>query len=425
MKPIPLTRLLNASVLLLLLAACASPTATPTPGSSAAVLSTPPAAIATQPAATPRGQAAEAGLFLARPGGAAGPLVAYDLASGAARYTLPAGRLSADGKHYFASAQAGQDTRLDGYDLGTGLATPRATLPGAWELSAVSPTGQWAALTRAFTEAERQQWPADGWQTQVQIVDAQTGAARPAISLDGNFEVDGLSRGGDALYVIEYLPAAKPDHYQVRLYDLKTKALQDGALVDKSATDEVMAGDRWEAVGSPNGEWLLTLYLQTKKGEAFIHALQLEGRFTLCLDLPSGDGSLDKLKSYSLALAPGGQVLYAANPALGIVAKVDLTDFSVIEAARFTPAAEAMPAGAAPASRSAMAPDGHTLYFTDGTRAWAYGMQTGQVNLLAQAAPITGLGVSADSQRLYVSRLDQPLLMLDAASGQPVSFQAR
>src|SRR4029079_16671837 len=136
--------------------------------------------------------------------------------------------------------------------------------------------------------------------------------------------IDGLSTAGDALYLIQYLPAAKPDHYAVRVYDRVAKGLQDRAIVDKRETDEVMVGDRWQAVGAPNGEWLLSLYLRPQAGTAFIHALNLANRYAWCIDRPFHASTLDQLKYSTLALAPDGHTLFAANAALGQVAQIDV-----------------------------------------------------------------------------------------------------
>ena len=326
-------RLTFALWLLLALAACApaaAPTPTAVPPTNAPPRTDIPPTLA--PAAEP------ARLFFVRPQGDVGPLIAYTLDGGALRFTLPPGLLSADSRHYLA-AKTGAATQLLGFDLTTGASAPIAQLPGPWELSGLSPTGRWAVLTRVPSDNEKQAWAtANDWKTDLQVVDTQTGQSKHQLALAGNFAVDTLSARGDALFVIQYLPAVKPDHYQVRLVDLNTETLQDGALVDKRAPDEEMVGQRWQAVAPSDGSWLFTLYLRTKSNTAFIHALNTQDRFTLCFDLPTAPGNtLDQVRAYSLALSPNGQALYAANPALGIVAKVDLNVYAVAGVARFSP----------------------------------------------------------------------------------------
>lgn len=414
---------------LLASAACA-PASTPAPAPTAV----PPILLPTsarstaqlQPTAippTPAPTAAPNGLFFVRPQGEAGLLIAYDMDSGEMRFTLPPGMLSADNQHYLA-AKSGAGTQLLQFDLTTGASAPIAQLAGPWELSGVSPTGRWAALTRLPSESEKQAWAASNeWKTDVQVIDTQTGKLAHQLALPGDFSVDTLSATGDALFVIQHLPAVKPDHYQVRLFDLTTETLQDGALVDKRAPDEVMAGQRWQAVAPSDGSWLFTLYLRTKNNTAFIHALNTENKFTLCFDLPTVKGNtLDQLRSYSLALSPNGQRIYASNPALGIIGEVDLNSFEVTSAASFAPDPSALSASA-PVNYSVA--DKRMLYFTGGKNIWIFDFATQKVKSLSSLdAFISGLALGPDGRRLFVARPDQPPMILDTTSGQAFSLRS-
>ena len=419
--------------LLIALSACA-----PTPTPAAKPTAVPPTAVPpvvaptgarptaqSQPTAislTPVPAAQLNELFFARPQGDAGPLIAYDMAIGAMRFSLPPGLVSADKQHYLA-AKTGADTQLLEFDLATGAVAPVAQLAGQWELSSVSPTGRWAALTRNPSESEKKAWAATNqWKTDVQVVDTQTGKVARQVGLEGNFAVDTLSATGDALFVIQYLPAVKPDHYQVRLFDLTTGTLQDGALVDKRAPDEVMAGQRWQAVAPRDGSWLFTLYLRTKNNTSFIHALDTQNKYTLCFDLPTVKGnSLEQLRAYTLALAPNGQTIYAANPALGMIAKIDLNSFAVTSAASFAPDPSALSASA-PVNYGVA--DKRRLYFTGGRNIWTFDATTQKVtNLSSLDTFISGLALGRDGQRLFVARPDHLPIILDTTSGQAFSFQ--
>jgi general stress protein 26 len=362
------------------------------------------------------------GLFFVRPQGDTGSLIAYDMGSGEMRFSLPPGMLSADKQHYLV-AKTSAGTQLLGFDLTTGAGTPITQLAGQWELSGVSPTGRWAALTRIPSDSEKQAWTtANDWKTDVLVVDTQTGKTAHQMGLEGNFAVDTLSAAGDALFVIQYLPAVNPDHYQVRLVDLPTETLQDGALVDKRAPDEVMAGQRWQAVAPHDGSWLFTLYLRTKNNTAFIHALNTENKFTLCFDLPTVQGNtLEQLRAYTLALSLNGQTIYAANPALGIIAEVDLNSFEVTKAASFAPDQSVLSASA-PVNYGVA--DKRMMYFTGGKTIWTFDVTNQQVKSLSTLDTfISGLGLGSDGQRLFVARPDQPPMMLDTASGQAFRFQ--
>jgi hypothetical protein len=417
-----MTRILHLTLALCFLlvgAACAqgaTPVALPTAPATAAATRAPTAAPATAATTAP------AGLFFVRPQGDAGPLLAYDMTGGALRFSLPPGLLSAD-QHRYLAAKTGADTQLLEFDLATGADTPIIQLTGQWELSAVSATGHWAALTQIPNDAERQAWTASNdWKTQVKIVDTKRGQVAQQVGLNGNFAVDTLSATGDALFLIQYLPAVKPDHYQVRWVDLMTEQLQDGALVDKRAPDEVMAGQRWQAVATRSGRWLYTLYVRTKTNTAFIHALNTEDKYTWCFDLPGLPGnSLDQLRAYTLALAPDGGTLYAANPALGLVATVDLNTLQVASAGHFA----AVPSTAPPAAPFSFGVAGdRALYFSSGPQVWTFDEVTQQVKSLSTLdAPVSGLALGPEGHRLFVGLAGAAPLALDLATGQALSFQ--
>jgi len=409
-----LTRLAASLLLLSMLAACSAPLSPPTPTAPPA-----PSTASAPPEAWP------SELIFVRPEGAKSSLVAYDMADGRQRFSLPAGMLSADGKHFYAADADRSQTGLRSFDPDTGGELNRFTLDGAWALSGVSPTGRWLALTRIASESEKQAWiEANQWKTDVQIVDAQSGQTAHFLSLDGNFEVETIS--GKSLFLIQHLPAVNPDHYLIRLYDLSTEQLIADPLRSKGV-DEVMAGLAWDGVASPDGLWLLTLYLSTKRNVAFVHTLDLLDKFPLCIDLPSGGGDFDQLKYYSLTLSPDGLKAYATNAALGAVAEVDLTQRQVTRIVFFDPGRSAPDAGynpQAPTARSAISRDGQRLYFTSGRGVWAYDTQAGTVSgPYAVNTPVLGLGVSGDGKRLYVASAGQALMVFDTASGQALSFQ--
>ncbi len=386
-----------------------------------------------KPSAVVRPEHWPAELFHVRAQGARGQLVAYSMADGQQRFSLPPGMLSADGQHYvvaepFRNAKQ-QDTMLKLFDPTMSFASMQKNfvLTGAWELSGVSYSGRWVALTRIASESEKQAWiKAKQWKTDVQIVDASNGQVAHSLKLDGNFEVETISPDSYSLFLVEHLPAINPDHYLIRLFDLYQEKLQPGALRDKVAKDEVMAGLAWEGLASPDGHWLLTLYLSTKRNTAFVHTLDLFGKYPVCIDLPSGNGDFNQLKYYTLALSPNGQRLYAANAALGVVAEISLNSRQVVRTANFAAnafgtAREYNPQS--PPSRSVVSKDGSMVYFTSGWDVWAYDTTKGVVDgPYLINAKITGLGVSSDGKRLYVASADQPLAVFDTSNGNPLSF---
>ena len=107
------------------------------------------------------------------------------------------------------------------------------------------------------------------------------------LELRGDFEVETVSRDGKRLFLIEHLPSAGSPRYSVRLFDLSHDRLASKPLRGEGEPS-VMAGLAWSGVGSPDGRWLLTLYLNTGRNVAFVHALDLVRSSPLCIFLPSG-----------------------------------------------------------------------------------------------------------------------------------------
>ena len=363
--------------------------------------------------------------FWARPTGAKGELIGYSLATGAPLFTLPAGQLAADASRFLAAVPRPEtdETQLDVYDPIDGRLLSDRRYDGAWTLGGISAAGRYAALTSVPTEEQRATWTARGtWQTELMVVDLDAGPEGHRITLDGNFEVEVLSAAGDAMFLVEHLPAAQPDHYVIRLYDLNLDQLQEGKLAEKG-NDEVMAGLAWDFLASPNGTWLLTLYLSTGRDVAFVHTLNLVNRYPVCIDLPSGFRDFDLLKHYTLALAPNGRRLFAANPALGAVAVIDLDQTRVADVARFDPAAAAILAEGDRRSRSAVTGDGTSFYFTGGADVWVYDAIADEVaGALPVAGPIIGLGLGPDDRQVLIARPNEPLLALDPTSGATLGF---
>ncbi|MGQ0600166.1 MAG: YncE family protein [Anaerolineales bacterium] len=350
--------------------------------------------------------------FFVRPEGERGPLVAYDTAVGNEQFRLPAGLLSADGQR-FVTAQSG---RASVHDTITGRMLNEFAADD-WALSGLSPTGDSAVFTQVGTASY-----ADGatqTTTSFKIANTMLGETLHELHLDGQFEFDAISANGKMLFLIERLGGEQSDQYVIRLYDLSHETLLADPLRSKGA-DEIMAGYAWSGVGTPDGEWLLTLYLSLNRKVAFVHALNLRQSFAVCIALPSGDGDFDELKQYSLTLGPDGKTLYAANTALGTVAEVTLDPdngvMAVTREARFP--VEATTADRA--ARAVLAKDGR-LYFAAGETVWPYSTKTGAVlNPIRVEGEIAGLGANWDGSRLFVARAAEPMVVFDTASGLPV-----
>lgn len=323
-------------------------------------------------------------LVLVRPQGPAGPLVAYAAPSGAVSFRLPPGRLSADRSSFYSTRTVAGGTELRRYRPVRGTLRSTATISRApTALAAVSPNGRFAVLG------------ARGSRSSFVVVDGASGRVAHRATLDGDFEVEAIDAAGTRLFLIEH---AAEQRYSIRLYDVAKARLAQNPLVSKGS-GPVMAGYAWDAVGSPDGKWLLTLYLSTNRNLAFVHTLDLEQRVAVCVNLPSGTRGLDQLSRYVLTLSPDGSTLYATNAVLGVVAELSLAQRQVVSVTRFRPVRGA---ARAPAAVSA---DGRRLAFAAGNTVRVYDVWTKTIGRARPAGGIVaGLSFSQKGDLLVVRR---------------------
>ena len=254
----------------------------------------------------------------------------------------------------------------------------------------------------------------DHRRTDVTVVNDFTSRVVHRLRLRGDFEVETVSRDGKRLFLIEHLPTTGAPRYSVRLFDLSRDRLAAKPLRG-AGEPGVMAGLAWSGIGSPDGRWLLTLYLNTGRNVAFVHALDLVRSSPLCIFLPSGS-SFDGLKRYGLTLSPDGRRLYATNAAIGAVAEIDLATRKVVRTTRF------------PATRDHSGPaaltgtisrNGRTLYFSPGRDLWAYDAAYGIVRgPYRTGGAIAGFGFGLGDNRVHALRADGALLSFAAATGR-------
>jgi hypothetical protein len=346
-------------------------------------------------------------LLYVQPEGERGPVSVYDTRTGKLRFRLAKGLSSADGRWHFNAHPWGARTVVNAFAVSTGGVWQTFSQPGRWRLGGVSPQGRWLLLSNRRFRPLR---------TETAILDTSRGRIVHRFRLRGNFEVETVSPDGRRLFLIQHLRKDGAPRYLVRLYDLGTKRLHSEPL--RGGEDRVMAGYAWSGVASPDGRWLLTLYLNTLRSNAFIHALDLKKGIPRCIDLPSGRGAFDLLKRYSLTLSPNGRTLYAANPALGAVAEIDLGTRRVVRRSSFDAEAPQAVRRAATLSGT-ISGNGRTLYFSGGRALWAYDAAYGRVRGPYQAgAPILGFGYGKNDRRVHALLASGRMLTFDAATGR-------
>jgi hypothetical protein len=343
-----------------------------------------------------------------QPAGVGGTVDAYDPETGEHVFSLPPGITSADGVSHLTAAARSHDTVLSRYRVADSSVASWLVVDGRWQLAGVSPNGRFAALARRLVDKRR---------TQVAIVNTAAGRIAHRLDLRGDFEVETISRDGKRLFLIEHLPGTGAPRYLVRLFDLSRDRLASKPLRGKGEPS-VMAGLAWSGVGSPDGRWLLTLYLNTGRNVAFVHALDLIRSSPLCIFLPS-DGAFDILKRYGLTLSPDGRRLYATNAALGAVAEIDLATRTVVRTTRF---AATRKLGGPGSLTGTISRNGRTLYFSPGRDLWAYDTAYGVVRgPYRTGGAIAGFGFAADDRRVHALRADGRMLTFDAATGAKIA----
>ena len=343
-------------------------------------------------------------VLLVRWQGMSGPLSAYNLTSGKANAKLPGGVLAANGRSYVtgSAAPTGTGTRITRYDARSGAAVSSWTVTGTTsQVSAVSATGRYAALVQG------QKNPT------IRVVDLDRRTVLRSVELQGNWQVDALSRNASRLYLLENQPNGD---YRVRV-DIAGRGLLPDPITDPAET-EPMTGFPWSSVATPDGRWQLTLFVKTSetKTEAFIHALSLDRGTAKCIDLSTGE--FMSTGRYALVLSPNGRTLYAANPSLGRVFVVDLARRAVTSTVRFP---STVADDQTSSAFGAISRDGRNLVFSAGNGLHAFDTRTHAVRRLAFTGPIVGVGVAPNGRSLLAVDPTMTVSRLDARTGTALS----
>lgn len=200
------------------------------------------------------------------------------------------------------------------FDPATREQTRAFGLGGAWNLEGISANGRWVGLTRPGTK--------------IRVLDSETGTISEAIELSGDFVVETISVDGDFLFLQQNFVDGT---YAVRGYDLARNQMLPGSLGTKGETLK-MQGRAGQVVASPDGKWLLTLYVNTQSNSAFVHALNLVDRIPVCIALPPCEEQAcneSDLGQWTLKLRTDGRTLVATHPAQGR-AVIDLSTGEVV-----------------------------------------------------------------------------------------------
>jgi YVTN family beta-propeller protein len=346
-----------------------------------------------------------------------GGLAGVDWALRRVVYQAPNALPSSDWSRVITTATNGT---LQVLDSRTGAQQSAVDVPEDFVVSAVSKDSRRVALSSRDGGSIR---------TRIVVADPSGTAAQRTYDLQGNYEPDAFANDNQHLFVLEYLPPEAPDRYRVRQLDLKTGNVGGIGSRDKSAVpEEEMRGTRRMHVLSPDGKTLYTLYthqpdhlhsrdllagLTQSRGDvhAFVHVLNLSEGWAYCLDLPQPMG-IGPASAHALALSADGGALFVADRSSGEVVVADTTQLAVraMVDVGADPRADEAPAAAQVGQFG-------TLFLSS-----ASGLVVLEPKTLAvlRRMPVpgtpTGLGVSVDGQRLFISTADH-LFALDQQNG--------
>lgn len=298
-------------------------------------------------------------------------------------------------------------TSLVAADPRSGNALWNRTLDGRLVVKLVSSDGNTVVLAPAnqlhYTLGRRE--------TEL-VVEGRSMTEPRSLTIDGNYEPEAVSVDGSTLFLIRYLPAMKPDRYQVRQLDIASGKVGPVYTPDADL-QKAMGGTARVQTAPSDGTRLYTLYTvgQGDSERAFVHTLALDDLWAHCIDLPAAFATKAE-SATAMALSPDGGRLYVVNSAIGRVAEVDTESLQVLRTAPLR-------IDAAGATR-AIHDGGSTLYVTSGTEVVSVELEgLTQTDAWEMGEEIRGVQVATRAGRLYVGLRDR-VAVLDAATGNEV-----
>ena len=195
----------------------------------------------------------------------------------------PASVAALDGSAVF-SIRGEELVRLDPKTHAVVSAWPREK--GMVSIGAVSPGGQWVALTdhaAGYDVAEQRRY------TQLSVFDAEAGSATHHLALAGDLQPEAFSVNGELVFALDH----RGDHYRVQTITLATGERFDTSNRDKTIEREDMRGTTVRGVLNADHTVLATLYRNPGNADepAFVHILDLVHGWAYCADLPPPFGT--------------------------------------------------------------------------------------------------------------------------------------
>ncbi len=357
----------------------------------------------------------------------AGPLV-VQIPSGSVLFDRPGTVASLGGSWLLSATPSAGSTLLETVDGADADPASDVRLDGTLDVRVVSESGAAAALMDPLPDGWDPEVPLPRSTTPIVVADP-TGAGQPrTYDLRGNFEPEAFSTDDRQLFMIQHLPAEAPTVYRVTVLDLKRGRVYP-VFGPYKAPPERMPGIRLQQIISPNADQLYTLYSSARPGYAphhaavpndatvsFVHVLSLQEGWAHCVGLPA-DLWDRPASEQAMATSPNGRLLYIVDATLGLVTVMDTASLEI----RTAPIDLAVP-GVRHTS-AVVSADGSALFVaTAGEHSGVTRIDTDTFEVLRtwDTDDVSGLGLSADGERLYVA-FDDQVEVMDATSGSELA----
>jgi hypothetical protein len=357
----------------------------------------------------------------------AGPLV-VQVPSGTVLFDRPRTVASLGGSWLLSAAPSAGSTLLQ--TVGGADAEPASTvrLDGTLDVRVVAESGGAVALMDPLPDGWDPEVPLPRSRTPIVVADPTGAAETRTYDLRGNFEPEAFSTDDRRLFMIQHLPAEAPTVYRVTVLDLRTGRVEPVFGPFKGPAER-MPGIRLQQVLSPNADQLYTLYSSARPGYAphhapvpsgatvsFVHVLSLQDGWAHCVGLP--EELWDRPASeQAMATSPNGRLLYIADPTLGLVTVMDTASLEIR-----TRQIDLSVSGVRRTS-AVVSGDGSALFVaTAGEHAGITRIDTDTFEVVRRWATddVSGLGLSADGERLYVA-FDDRVEVMDATTGSELA----
>jgi hypothetical protein len=223
-----------------------------------------------------------------------------------------------DWRHAVTARADGGDTRVAVEDLATRRVVSTHTIRHRFEPRAVSPAGELIASVPPGGAGIYGLHEPGGRDRTTLVVSGGAGE-RVRLDLAGNVEPYAFSPDGDALFVLDFTPAQRPQRFAVRVVDLAAGRMLPVAV---RSGDEHLRAHRVGDVLDARRGLLFSLYVWPDETSAFIGCVHLRERWTGRIDLPAPFG-VQRPGVHAIALAPNGDRLVAVHAPSASVAEID------------------------------------------------------------------------------------------------------